>query len=151
MFVMSDPIYTQILQQLDLIQQFLDGNIAQINAMSQSIENMGKTFAESMASLSENMRLIIEVVKKGRLNLTETVDDISNQINEKIKKLWEEKTLEAITKKEIEAIDKLKEINSVVSDNLYMTQLMSIIQSIREITGRALVFRDYKMKNAESK
>lgn len=148
---MSDPIYTQILQQLDLIQQFLDGNIAQINAMSQSIENMGKTFAESMASLSENMRLIIEVVKKGRLNLTETVDDISNQINEKIKKLWEEKTLEAITKKEIEAIDKLKEINSVVSDNLYMTQLMSIIQSIREITGRALVFRDYKMKNAESK
>lgn len=148
MFVMSDPIYTQILQQLDLIQQFLDGNIAQINAMSQSIENMGKTFAESMASLSENMRLIIEVVKKGRLNLTETVDDISNQINEKIKKLWEEKTLEAITKKEIEAIDKLKEINSVVSDNLYMTQLMSIIQSIREITGRALAYK--KMKNSDS-
>ena len=144
MFIMSDPMYSQILQQLNLIQQFLDGNIAQINAMSQSIENMGKTFAESMASLSENMRLIIEVVKKGRLNLSESVDDISNQINEKISKLWEEKTLEAITKKEIEAIDKLKEINSVVSDNLYMSQLMSIIQSIREITGRALT---HKMKN----
>lgn len=145
---MSDPIYTQILQQLNLIQQFLDGNIAQINAMSQKIENMGKTFAESMASLSENMRLIVEVVKKGRLNLAENIEDISNQMNEKIAKLWEEKTLEAITKEEIEAINKLKEINSVVSDNLYMTQLMSIIQSIREITGRALI---YKMKNAESK
>lgn len=145
---MSDPIYTQILQQLDLIQQFLDGNIAQINAMSQKIENMGKTFAESMASLSENMRLIVEVVKKGRLNLAENIEDISNQMNEKIAKLWEEKTLEAIAKEEIEAINKLKEINSVVSDNLYMTQLMSIIQSIREITGRALI---YKMKNAESK
>lgn len=145
---MSDPIYTQILQQLNLIQQFLDGNIAQINAMSQKIENMGKTFAESMASLSENMRLIVEVVKKGRLNLAENIEDISNQMNEKIAKLWEEKTLEAIAKEEIEAINKLKEINSVVSDNLYMTQLMSIIQSIREITGRALI---YKMKNAESK
>lgn len=148
MFIMSDPIYTQILQQLNLIQQFLDGNIAQINAMSQKIENMGKTFAESMASLSENMRLIVEVVKKGRLNLAENIEDISNQMNEKIAKLWEEKTLEAIAKEEIEAINKLKEINSVVSDNLYMTQLMSIIQSIREITGRALI---YKMKNAESK
>ena len=69
------------------------------------------------------------------------------QGNEKILKLWEEKTLEAITKEEIDAINKLKEINSVVSDNLYMSQLMSIIQSIREITGRALI---YKMKNAES-
>ena len=144
---MSDPIYTQILQQLNLIQQFLDGNIAQINAMSQTIENMGKTFAESMASLSENMRLIIEVVKKGRLNLADKVSEISNQMNEKISKLWEEKTLEAITKEEIQAINKLKEINSVVSDNLYMTQLMSIIQSIRDITGRALI---YKMKNADS-
>ena len=147
MFIMSDPIYTQILQQLNLIQQFLDGNIAQINAMSQTIENMGKTFAESMASLSENMRLIIEVVKKGRMNLADKVGEISNQMNEKISKLWEEKTLEAITKEEMEAINKLKEINSVVSDNLYMTQLMSIIQSIRDITGRALI---YKMKNADS-
>ena len=148
MFIMSDPIYTQILQQLNLIQQFLDGNIAQINAMSQTIENMGKSFAESMASLSENMRLIIEVVKKGRMNLADKVGEISNQMNEKISKLWEEKTLEAITKEEMDAIDKLKEINSVVSDNLYRTQLMSIIQSIRDITGRALI---YKMKNTDSK
>ena len=148
MFIMSDPIYTQILQQLNLIQQFLDGNIAQINAMSQTIENMGKSFAESMASLSENMRLIIEVVKKGRMNLADKVGEISNQMNEKISKLWEEKTLEAITKEEMDAINKLKEINSVVSDNLYRTQLMSIIQSIRDITGRALI---YKMKNTDSK
>jgi predicted transcriptional regulator len=144
---MSDPIYTQILQQLNLIQQFLDGNIAQINAMSQKIENMGKTFAESMASLSENMRMIVEIIRKGRLNLNENIEEISNQMNERISKLWEEKTLEAITKEEMEAINKLKEINSVVSDNLYMTQLMSIIQSIREITGRALL---HKMKNSDS-
>jgi len=89
---MSDPMYTQILQQLNLIQQFLDGNISQINAMSQTIENMGKTFAESMASLSENMRLIIEVVKKGRMNLADKVDEISNQMkksqNYGKKKLW---------------------------------------------------------------
>ena len=143
---MSDPMYTQIIQQLNLIQQYLDGTIAQINAMSQTIENMGKSFAEHMAALSENMRLIIEVVKKGRTNITETLDEISQQMNSKITTLWEEKTLESITKEEIKMINKLKEINAVVSDNLYMSQLMAIIQSIREITGRALAF---KMKDSK--
>ncbi|MHA1728956.1 MAG: hypothetical protein ACTSWY_09510 [Promethearchaeota archaeon] len=143
---MSETSYNQIIQQLHQIQQYLDGTIAQINSMSNTIEGMGKSFTESMASLSENMRLIIEVVKKGRSNLGETVDEVTKQLNEKISGLWEEKTLESITKEEIDAIDKLKEINAVVSDNLYMSQLVSIIQSVREITGRALAF---KMKNRE--
>ena len=47
---MTEDTYNQILQQLNLIQQFLDGTIAQINAMSQTIEDMGKSFAESMAN-----------------------------------------------------------------------------------------------------
>ena len=144
---MSDALNNQIIQQLNLIQQFLDGTIAQINSMSQKIENMGKTFAESMASLSENMRLIIEVVKKSRSNLTESVEDISKDLNSKISNLWEDKILESITQEEVKAISKLKEINAVVSDNLYMSQLMAIIQNVRELTGRALT---YKMKKKEN-
>lgn len=133
---MEDVTFENIKQQLANIQQYLDGTIAQINAMAQSIDNMGKTFQEGMVSLTENMRLIIEVIKKGRSNLGETIKELAKQINDKIHTLYEEKTLEAITEEEMKAVEKLKELNAVVSDNLYMQQLMAIIQSIREMLGR---------------
>lgn len=142
---MSNPqVEQQIIQQLNQIIQYMDGTNAQINAMSQSIDAMGKQFAENMASLSENMRLIIEVIKKQRSNLGETLDEMSDQINDKIKDLWENNTLGKITKKELEAVGKIKELNNLVSDNLYMQQLLSIIQSIRELVGRAQAM---KVKN----
>ena len=87
---MSDPFEDQIKQQLGLIQQYLEGTTAQINSMTQKIDLMSKTFAESMTNLSENMRLIIEVIKKGRSNLGETVDELADHINSEIKKLYEE-------------------------------------------------------------
>lgn len=141
-----DPIQTQIMQHLNNITQYLDGVNAQIGAMTANIDQMGKSFSESMASLSENMRLIIEVIKKGRSNLGDTIDELATQINDQILSLYEEKTLENITKEELKAIDKLKEINTIVSDNLYMGQLLAIIQSIREMLGRAIVMK-MKMKN----
>ncbi len=134
----------QIVNQLNLIQQYLDGTIAQIQKMADNIDNMGKQIAESIAALNENLRLIIEVVKKGRSNLSETLDDVTNKINEDIKKLWDEKILENITKEELKAIGKIKEINKVVSDNLYSMQLLSVIQSIREIVGSALAIKSKK-------
>ncbi|MBN2155568.1 MAG: hypothetical protein JW776_05965 [Candidatus Lokiarchaeota archaeon] len=134
----------QIVNQLNLIQQYLDGTIAQIQAMATNIDNMGKKIAESIAALNENLRLIIEVVKKGRSNLTERLDDVTGQMNDEIKKLWEEKTLESITKEEMKAIDKIKEINKVVSDNLYSIQLLNVVQSIREIVGSALAVKTKK-------
>ncbi|MCP4762060.1 MAG: hypothetical protein GY870_09770 [archaeon] len=138
----EDPGHAQIMQQLNLIIQYMDGTTAQINKMAVTIDGMGKSFSESMASLSENMRLIIEVIKKGRSNLGDTVDEISKQINDRIKNLYEEKTLESITQEELKAIGKLKEINRVVTDNLYMQQLMSIIQSVREMVGRTMVIKN---------
>ncbi|TFG19258.1 MAG: hypothetical protein EU530_06665 [Promethearchaeota archaeon] len=134
----------QIVNQLNLIQQYLDGTIAQIQAMATNIDNMGKKIAESIAALNENLRLIIEVVKKGRSNLTDTLDDVTGKINEEIKKLWEENTLNNITKEEVKAISKIKEINKVVSDNLYSMQLLSVVQSIREIVGSALAVKSKK-------
>jgi ABC-type transporter Mla subunit MlaD len=134
----------QIVNQLNLIQQYLDGTIAQIQKMADNIDNMGKKIAESIAALNENLRLIIEVVKKGRSNLSETLDDVTTKINDDIKKLWEEKTLENITNEELKAIAKIKEINKVVSNNLYSMQLLSVIQSIREIVGSALAVKSQK-------
>lgn len=138
---MSDIQFEPIKQQLELIQKYLDGTIAQINAMSQNIDTMGKSFSESMQSLSENMRLIIEVIKKGRSNLNDTIGDMSKKIDGSLNELWEEKTLESITKEEMDAVNKLKEINTIVSDNLYMSQLVSIIQNIREMIGKALAIK----------
>ncbi|MHA1111454.1 MAG: hypothetical protein ACTSRE_10160 [Promethearchaeota archaeon] len=134
----------QIVNQLNLIQQYLDGTISQIQAMANNIDNMGKKIAESIAALNENLRLIIEVVKKGRSNLTDTLDDVTGKINDEIKKLWEENTLNNITKEEVKAIGKIKEINKVVSDNLYSMQLLSVVQSIREIVGSALAVKSKK-------
>jgi len=134
----------QIVNQLNLIQQYLDGTIAQIQAMANNIDNMGKKIAESIAALNENLRLIIEVVKKGRSNLTDTLDDVTGKINDDIKKLWEDNTLNNITKEEVKAIGKIKEINKVVSDNLYSMQLLSVVQSIREIVGSALAVKSKK-------
>lgn len=134
----------QIVNQLNLIQQYLDGTIAQIQKMADNIDNMGKKIAESITALNENLRLIIEVVKKGRSNLSDTLDDVTGKINEDVKKLWEEKTLENITKEELKAISKIKEINKVVTDNLYSMQLLSVVQSIREIVGNALAVKSKK-------
>lgn len=139
-----DPLQAQILQQLNLIIQYLDGTTAQITHMIQNLDAMGRSFAESMATLSENMRLIIEVIKKSRSNLGETLDDMSKQINEKIQSLWEEKTIEAITQEEMKAIGKIKELNSIVSDNLYTQQLLSVIQSIRDMIGKSLAIKASK-------
>jgi len=83
-------------------------------------------------------------VKKGRSNLTDTLDDVTGKINDEIKKLWEENTLNNITKEEVKAIRKIKEINKVVSDNLYSMQLLSVVQSIREIVGSALAVKSKK-------
>lgn len=136
-----DPMQAQILQQLNLIIQYLDGTTAQITHMIQSLDAMGRSFAESMATLSENMRLIIEVIKKSRSNLGDTLDDMSKQINDKIQSLWEEKTIEAITQEEMKAIGKIKELNSIVSENLYTQQLLSVIQSIRDMIGKSLAIK----------
>jgi ABC-type transporter Mla subunit MlaD len=139
-----DPNQAQVVQQLNLIIQYLDATTAQITHMIQGLDSMGRTFAESMATLSENMRLIIEVIKKSRANLGDTLDDMSKQINDKIQSLWEEKTIEVITQEQLKAIGKIKELNSIVSDNLYTQQLLSVIQSIRDMIGRSLSIKSGK-------
>ena len=66
---------------------------------------------------------------------------LANYSNEKILELWNEKSIEAILKQEKEAIDKIREGEKSVANNLYYTQLLSIIRSIREETYRILLSR----------
>ena len=58
------------------------------------------------------------------------------EFNEKVKDLWEKKSIEVILKEEKKAIDKIKQASKAISNNLYYAQLLTIIQSIREETNR---------------
>jgi hypothetical protein len=143
---MADNYLQQLGTQVQQIISSLDGTIAQIEALNRKIEENSKNTMESLTAVNENMRLIIEVIKKQRSNTKEGLDDMKKHIDVEIEKLWKEKSLESITKDEMEAVKKLKNINNAVSENLYMAQLLSIIQSLREIVGRAISIKLQKTK-----
>ena len=63
---------------------------------------------------------------------------MSEDFNDKIKELWEKKSIEAISEEEKKAIDTIKQASKAVTDNLYFAQLLNIIQSIREETNRII-------------
>jgi hypothetical protein len=136
----------QLANSVNQIIQSLDGTIAQIESLNRGIAENSKQFMESITAVNENMRLIIEVIKKQRENSKDSLTDLKGHIDAEIDKLWENKSIEAISGDQIEAVKKLKNINNAISDNLYMAQLLSIIQSLREITGRALAVKLQKKK-----
>ena len=134
---MATNYLQQIAAQINQITESLDGTITQIEAMNRKIEENSKGLTESITAVNENMRLIIEVIKKGRSNAKETLEEIRQKMEDEIQKI----NLESITKDEILAVKKLKDINNEVSENLYMAQLLNVIQGLREITGRAMAIK----------
>ena len=112
--------------------------IAQIQKMSGAIEAMSMKFSEETVSLAENVRLIVEVLKQFRLQSSNSMQELSEEFNEKVKDLWEKKSIEVILKEEKKAIDKIKQASQAISNNLYYAQLLTIIQSIREETIRII-------------
>ena len=134
---MATNYLQQIAAQINQITENLDGTITQIEAMNRKIEENSKGLTESITAVNENMRLIIEVIKKGRSNTKDTLEDIRKNMKDEIQKI----NLESITKDEILAVKKLKDINNEVSENLYMAQLLNVIQGLREITGRAMAIK----------
>ncbi len=142
----QEDIMDRMATQISQITQSLDGTIAQLDALNRKIGDNNKSLMESLTAVNENMRLIIEVIKKQRSNTRETLDELKAEVHDEIDKLWKEKSLEGITKEQVEAVKKLKNINNAVSDNLYMAQLMAIIQSLREISGRAMAIKMQKEK-----
>jgi len=135
---LAEQLLDEMIQKINQIMSSLDGTIAQINQMSASINQMSQNFSEQTVSITENIRLIVEVLKQFRIQSSKSLQELSDDFNNKIKELWDKKAIEAITDEEKKAIEIIKQASKAVSDNLYYAQLLNIIQSIREETNRII-------------
>jgi len=138
---MAEGLLEEMIQKINAITQSLDGTIAQLQNMNVSINTMSQRFSEEIVSLTENIRLIVEILKQFRVQSSKSINELSKDVNEQIQELWNRKSVEAILKQEKEAIDKIREGEKSVANNLYYAQLLSIIRSIREETYRILLSR----------
>ncbi len=128
----------QMIQKINAITQSLDGTIAHISNMSASINALSQKFSEETVALTENIRLIVEVLKQFRVASSQSINDLSKDVSEKIQELWDNKSIEAILKEEKKAIDLIKQGEKTFANNLYYAQLLTIIRSIREETYRIM-------------
>lgn len=134
----AEQLLDQMIQQINAITQSLDGTVAQIQNMSTAINAISQKFSEETVSLTENIRLIVEVLKQFRVQSSKSLKELSVELGEKIQELWEKKSLESILVEEKKAIDIIRQGEKTVSNNLYFAQLLSIIRSIREETNRII-------------
>jgi len=135
---MAEQLLDEMITKIDQITASLDGTIAQINNMSTAINAMSQKFSEETVSLTENIRLIVEVLKQFRKRSSESMQELSDDFNAQIKELYEKKVIEGIKEEEIKAIDDIKNAAKAVANNVYYAQLLTIIQSIREETNRII-------------
>jgi len=135
---MAENLLNSMIDKINQITSSLDGTVAQITQMNTSIQNMSQRFSEETISVNENIRLIVEVLKQFRMKSNESLQEISDDFNAKIKELYEKKVIELITEEEKKAIELIKQASKAVSNNLYYAQLLNIIQSIREETNRII-------------
>jgi hypothetical protein len=139
---MAERLLDDMITKINQITTSLDGTIAQITQMSTAIQNMSQKFSEETISVSENIRLIVEVLKQFRMKSSENMQEISDDFNAKIKELYEKKSIESITEEEKKAIEIIRQAAKAVSNNLYYAQLLNVIQSIREETNRIISFKE---------
>ena len=137
-----EKLLEEMITKINQIMESLDGTISQINQMNDSINSMSDKFSQEIVSLTENVRLIVEALKQFRVQSNKSMQDLSDELNEKIEELWENKSIETILEDEKKAISTIKKAQKTVSDNLYYAQLLTIIQSIREETNRILTSCD---------
>ncbi|MFX1567928.1 MAG: hypothetical protein ACFFCV_06140 [Promethearchaeota archaeon] len=135
---MAEQLLEEMIQKINQIMSSLDGTIAQINQMRGAITQMSQNFSEQTVAMTENIRLIVEVLKQFRVQSNKNLQELSDDFNQKIKELWEKKSIEALTEEEKKAIEIIKQASKTVADNLYYAQLLNIISSIREETNRII-------------
>jgi len=135
---LAEQLLDEMIQKINQIMASLDGTIAQISQMSEAINDMTQSFSEQTVAMTENIRLIVEVLKQFRVQSSKNLQELSDDFNQKIKELWDKKAIEAITEEEKKAIEIIKQASKEVTDNLYFAQLLNIIQSIREETNRII-------------
>jgi len=135
---LAEQLLEEMIQKINQIMSSLDGTIAQITQMSSAITHMSQSFSEQTVAMTENIRLIVEVLKQFRVQSSKNLQELSDDFNQKIKELWDKKAIEVITEEEKKAIEIIKQVSKAVTDNLYFAQLLNIIQSIREETNRII-------------
>lgn len=135
---MTENLLNEMINKINQITSSLDGTIAQINQMSTAIQTMSQKFSEETISVNENIRLIVEVLKQFRMKSSESIQEIADTFNAKLKELYDKKSIESISEEEKKAIDIIRKAAKTVSNNLYYAQLLNIIQSIREETNRIM-------------
>ena len=135
---MAEVLLEQMIQKINAITQTLDGTIAQLQSMNNAIQQMSSKFSEETVSLTENIRLIVEVLKQFRVASSKSINDLSKDLTDKIQEVWDKKSIEAILKDEKKAIEEIRKAEKTVANNLYYTQLLTIIRSIREETYRII-------------
>ncbi len=135
---MAEQLLDEMIHKINQIMSSLDGTIAQINQMRAAINQMSQSFSEQTVAMTENIRLIVEVLKQFRVQSSKSLQELSEDFNNKLKELWDKKAIESITEEEKKAIDIIRQASKAVSDNLYFAQLLNIIQSIREETNRIM-------------
>lgn len=135
---MAEQLLEEMINKINQIMSSLDGTIAQVSQMSTSINQMSQNFSEQTVAMTENIRLIVEVLKQFRIQSSRSLQELSDDFNEKVKELWDKKSIEVIAEEEKKAIEIIRQASKTVSDNLYFAQLLNIIQSIREETNRII-------------
>lgn len=135
---MAEALLEQMIQKINAITQTLDGTTAQLQSMNNAIQQMSSKFSEETVSLTENIRLIVEVLKQFRVASNKSINDLSKDLTDRIQEVWEKKSIEAILKDEKKAIQEIRKAEKTVANNLYYTQLLTIIRSIREETYRII-------------
>ena len=135
---MAEQLLETLISKINQIQSSLDGTVAQVDQMSTSINQMSQNFSEQTVAMTKNIRLIVEVLKQFRVQSSKSLQELSDDFNEKVKQLWDKKSIEVITEEEKKAIEIIRRSSKSVSDNLYFAQLLNIIQSIREETNRII-------------
>jgi len=135
---MAEVLLEQMIQKINAITQTLDGTTAQLQSMNNAIQQMSSKFSEETVSLTENIRLIVEVLKQFRVASNKSINDLSKDLTDRIQEVWDKKSIEAILKDEKKAIQEIRKAEKTVANNLYYTQLLTIIRSIREETYRII-------------
>ena len=123
------------------IGQHLEGTLAQIESLKVSIEEMSRQFMENMVNLTENLRLVIGLIREQRTHFTESIQELVDTVNKEIKTISEKRTWDLLSSDEKQMLETLRETDQSVANNLYLMQLLTITQSIRELAGRALATR----------
>ncbi len=135
---MAEALLEQMIQKINAITQTLDGTTAQLQSMNNAIQQMSSKFSEETVSLTENIRLIVEVLKQFRVASNRSINDLSKDLTDRIQEVWDKKSIEVILKDEKKAIQEIRKAEKTVANNLYYTQLLTIIRSIREETYRII-------------